>query len=251
MHDHPERLESWQRVIDLMAQLLSVPAAAITKITGENLDMLVTSRSDGNPYRAGMGGVLEGSESYCEAVIETRERLLVRDATKDPAWRSRPSAEMGLISYLGYPILFPNGDVFGTICVFDAKANGYSPAYETLIQEFKGLVEAQLELMQVSQELEERNDELNRSLQEIRTLREITPICSFCKKIRADDGYWEGVERYLTSMSGGQLSHGICPDCLQDHYGELFEHGEQGEAAPSRGAEWAADLPPTGSAGSA
>ena len=250
MHIHPERLESWQRVIDLMAQLLSVPAAAITKITGENLDMLVTSRSDGNPYRAGTGGALEGSESYCETVIKTRERLLVRDATRDPVWRGRPSAEMGLISYLGYPLLFPNGDVFGTICVFDAKANGYSPAYEALIQEFKALVEAQLELMQMSQDLEARNDELNRSLEEIRTLREITPICSFCKKIRDDEGYWEGVERYLTRLSGGQLSHGICPDCVQVHYGELFEEDEQGEAEPSRAPEWAAGLPPTGSAGS-
>jgi hypothetical protein len=61
--------------------------------------------------------------------------------------------------------------------------------------------------------LKER-DMLQKALDEIKTLRGIVPICSICKKIRNDKGYWQQVEVYVSANSEAEFSHGICPDCI-------------------------------------
>jgi predicted ester cyclase len=58
-------------------------------------------------------------------------------------------------------------------------------------------------------------------LEEIKTLREILPLCSFCKKIRDDKGYWEQVDVYLHKYSEADISHSVCPDCAKEHYPDL------------------------------
>ena len=50
----------------------------------------------------------------------------------------------------------------------------------------------------------------------------LLPICSHCKKIRNDSEYWENIEEYVTTQTGILFSHGICPDCLKEHYGESY-----------------------------
>jgi hypothetical protein len=62
-------------------------------------------------------------------------------------------------------------------------------------------------------------------LKEIKVLRGILPICSFCKKIRTKHNTWIAVEEYVSDHSEAEFSHGICPDCLKEHYGiELSSH---------------------------
>ena len=63
--------------------------------------------------------------------------------------------------------------------------------------------------------------QLRKALQEVKTLRGIVPICSFCKKIRDDKGYWAQVEVYVQKHTEANFSHGICPDCLRTHYPEM------------------------------
>ena len=81
-------------------------------------------------------------------------------------------------------------------------------------------------LMQLNSErLEAENDELiiklQRSFEEIRTLKGILPICMYCKKIRDDMGYWNQLEMYISSHSEADFSHAICPGCADKHYPEL------------------------------
>lgn len=71
--------------------------------------------------------------------------------------------------------------------------------------------------------VESKNEELERALSEIKTLRGILPLCSFCKKIRNDEGFWEQVDVYLSARTEAQVSHGICPDCLKTHHPEVLE----------------------------
>ncbi|MFC1885285.1 GAF domain-containing protein [Thermodesulfobacteriota bacterium] len=59
-----------------------------------------------------------------------------------------------------------------------------------------------------------------KALQEIRALRGILPLCSFCKKIRDDEGYWEQVDIYIRKHSKADISHSICPECMEKHYGK-------------------------------
>jgi len=62
---------------------------------------------------------------------------------------------------------------------------------------------------------------LETALSEVDTLRGILPICSFCKKVRDDTGYWEKVEVYIHKHSQADFSHGICPECLVEHYPDV------------------------------
>lgn len=64
----------------------------------------------------------------------------------------------------------------------------------------------------------DRTNKLQRSLEEIKSLRGILPICSFCKKVRDDQGYWEQVDVYIHKYSEADISHGICPECMKKHY---------------------------------
>jgi len=71
------------------------------------------------------------------------------------------------------------------------------------------------------EEREKLIKELQEALKEIKTLRGILPICSFCKKIRDDKGYWEQVDVYIHKYSQADISHGICPACAKEHYPDL------------------------------
>jgi len=68
------------------------------------------------------------------------------------------------------------------------------------------------------EQLEASNKELTKALNEIKTLRGIIPICSYCKKIRNDEGAWDILEAYICDNSNAQFSHGICPDCFEKQF---------------------------------
>ncbi|MCX8119178.1 MAG: PAS domain S-box protein, partial [Desulfobacterota bacterium] len=71
------------------------------------------------------------------------------------------------------------------------------------------------------QEREELIAKLQKALSEIKTLRGFIPICSSCKKIRDDKGYWTQIEAYIRDHSEAEFTHGLCPDCLKKLYPDL------------------------------
>jgi hypothetical protein len=52
-------------------------------------------------------------------------------------------------------------------------------------------------------------------------LKGLLPICSYCKKIRNDEGYWEKIEKYIKSHSAAEFTHGICPECFAEQASQL------------------------------
>ena len=72
--------------------------------------------------------------------------------------------------------------------------------------------------------LGEKNKRLSDYIEEIKILRGIVPICSFCKKIRDAEGNWSELEAYVTKHSEAQFSHGCCPECRKRHYGDLLNN---------------------------
>ncbi|HEA66636.1 MAG TPA: response regulator [Desulfobacterales bacterium] len=65
--------------------------------------------------------------------------------------------------------------------------------------------------------------ELETALREVKRLSGLLPICSYCKKIRDDDGYWQQVEMYVRDHSEAEFSHGICPECARKMFPEYLE----------------------------
>lgn len=77
-------------------------------------------------------------------------------------------------------------------------------------------------LKSAEEKLRKANEELRIALAEIRVLRGILPICSSCKQIRNDKGYWERVETYVAKRTDAKFSHDICPKCAKKLYPEFF-----------------------------
>jgi PAS domain S-box-containing protein len=71
------------------------------------------------------------------------------------------------------------------------------------------------------QERERLIRELKRAMAEVKTLSGMLPICSHCKKIRDDRGYWNQIESYICARSNAKFTHGMCPDCVGHLYPDL------------------------------
>jgi PAS domain S-box-containing protein len=65
--------------------------------------------------------------------------------------------------------------------------------------------------------------DLRQALHEVKTLSGLLPICSSCKKIRDDKGYWNNLEMYISEHSGAEFSHSICPECAQKLYPKYYK----------------------------
>jgi len=226
--DVPDRLlERWQSSIDGIARMARIPAALVMRVVDEEIEVFLRSCGDENPYSPGDREHLIGSGLYCETVIKRREKLHVVDALADPAWSQNPDVKLEMIAYLGLPLLMPNGEAFGTICVLDRRANTFSEGITELLASAKSMIEAHLELLTVNQQLRLRNEQLQKSIEEIRQLHHVLQICSFCKRIRTKEGQWQEVGQ-LFDEDGVQFSHGICPNCFGVRYPQA-EEGNWGD----------------------
>ena len=70
-------------------------------------------------------------------------------------------------------------------------------------------------------------DTLEKTLQEVKTLKGLIPICASCKKVRDDEGYWNQIETYISDHSDAKFSHGICPECAKKLYPELTSKNDK------------------------
>ena len=161
-----QTVQKWQEIIDLLAEILHVPSALIMKVEHPNIRVFVSSESEGNPYERDELACLN-TGLYCETVMKTRELLRVPNALVDQEWKANPDIKLGMVSYMGFPVAWPNGDIFGTICVLDSKPNGYSEQFRKLLFQCREVLQADLKSLQASNELElkvrERTEELRRN----------------------------------------------------------------------------------------
>jgi hypothetical protein len=69
--------------------------------------------------------------------------------------------------------------------------------------------------------------ELRDALAQVKTLTGLLPMCANCKKIRDDNGYWSSVEKYISTHSEAEFTHGICPECLEKLYPSYYGPGKK------------------------
>lgn len=83
--------------------------------------------------------------------------------------------------------------------------------------------EDMMTLRQLNAQLAARNEELQAALARVKLLSGLLPICASCKKIRDDEGYWHQVEVYIREHSEADFSHGVCPECMERLYPEIYQ----------------------------
>lgn len=138
-----ELLEKWQKLIDLMAKITGVPSGLITKLTEDQLEVFLTNSNADNLFKPKNKFEL-GLGWYCETVAGTRKELLVTNALKSEEWKNNPSIAYNLISYMGMPILWPDGEVFGTFCILDTRENNFSEEHKELLKSLLEIIESDL-----------------------------------------------------------------------------------------------------------
>jgi phosphoserine phosphatase RsbU/P len=83
------------------------------------------------------------------------------------------------------------------------------------LSELRARLHVGVRVVSLQERLSKKVAELQATLDKVRQLRGLLPICSYCKRIRNDQNYWERVEVYVTEHTDAKFTHGICPTCLE------------------------------------
>ncbi|MCB5270693.1 MAG: response regulator [Candidatus Cloacimonetes bacterium] len=113
-----------------------------------------------------------------------------------------------------------------TAAALDENMEPLARSFELGAMDFISKPFSNLELVQrvkSALRMEKQRQELVNAAKQIRSLEKLIPICSYCKKIRADKNYWQEVEGYISEHTDTMFSHSICPDCYETHVKPQFE----------------------------
>jgi phosphoserine phosphatase RsbU/P len=100
-------------------------------------------------------------------------------------------------------------------------------------EELHARVNTGIRILTLQQQLTERIEALRETIANVKQLNGLLPICSYCKRIRKDEDYWQQLEGYITEHSDAQFSHGICPGCLEEANKALDDLGDPAAALPA------------------
>lgn len=165
---HKSIVAKWQGIVDLTARIVGVPASLVMKTDAPDHAVLVSSKGEGNPYVVGQSFELN-PKLYCNAVLEKCAELLVCDAHSEADWKDNEDLKHGMSFYIGYPLQWPDGTLFGTICVLDRTENNTAVLYKDLLVEFRGVIERDLALVVENAERRRLEAELQHSLNVLET----------------------------------------------------------------------------------
>jgi len=164
-------------------------------------------------------------QAFCGYTILSDDVLVVEDATRDTRFATNPlvTVESGIRFYAGAPLIDQDGLGMGSVCVIDKQPRQISSEQSEALRRLARQATALLEQRRLA-------TELAGALERVKTIEGLLPVCSHCRGVRDDEGYWSTVEDYLARHTELGLSHGVCPDCLKTHYPRTYERMQAGKA---------------------
>ena len=138
-----------------------------------------------------------------------------------------------------HPNLFLEMIIIGLVGLAEvALINGYEQGKKRLMENQRlledrvkdrtmDLTKANLALERDIVERKRIEGELREAIAQVKTLTGLLPMCANCKKIRDDNGYWSSVEKYISSHTQAEFTHGICPECLEKLYPSYYGPGKK------------------------
>jgi sigma-B regulation protein RsbU (phosphoserine phosphatase) len=88
-------------------------------------------------------------------------------------------------------------------------------------EELHARVHTGIRILTLQQQLTEQIEALRETIVNVKQLKGLLPICSYCKRIRKDEDYWQQLEGYISEHSDAVFSHGICPGCLHQAHSDM------------------------------
>lgn len=148
-------LERWQCMVNLMAQLAQVPCVLINRVQQQEICVQVASSIVDQPFHGGECIPLP-LNSYCSQVIATIQPLLVENATGSCFQPNNPSYDAGFSYYYGLPLCWPDGQIFGTVCMLDSASAGRAVQHRALLTLFQQAIEYDLKFLRDRQAIQRR-----------------------------------------------------------------------------------------------
>ncbi len=180
---------NWQELADMISALLKIPVSLTIRHDPPRGEIIKSGNNKDNPY-------------------------IVREKGFD---NKKKKFNKGMSSYIGYPIMWPDGTLFGTINIMDTRVNNFNRNEKNLLKHFKKIIESQLKLINKYLELMHYTEDLESiALRRGNRSNDIVISCSYCKKIRFDDNSWRKTEEFINSTLNIRISHGICPQCTKE-----------------------------------
>jgi len=141
----PEKTtKQWQKLLELLVEKAAAKDALLTEYDKPFLKVFKISQKGERLFSE--GDIFKLSGHYCQNVIENKKYMEVQNAAEDPDWEEAPELELGLNAYIGQPILWPTGEVFGTICIHDEQEREFGEEVKKLLQFSRDLIENSLEI---------------------------------------------------------------------------------------------------------
>ncbi len=197
-------------IVKLAAHIFEAPIAAILQV------------DDGRHQLKSSVGV-RGAElfsmntqTFCQETMHEHEVLVIEDVAMDERFVQNPLVTSGpqVRFYAGAPLAKPDGLGLGSLCVMDTRPRRVDRREKEMLQSLARMVMTTMELNRVS-------DALASEVVKVKNLAGLLPICSGCKNIRNDGGYWQRVESFVQENSSAEFTHGMCPKCAEKYFPDL------------------------------
>jgi GAF domain-containing protein len=202
--------QAYDDITALAAFICDVPIALISLVD-----------ADRQWFKSKVG--LEANEtsrevSFCAHAILSNEIMIVNDALEDERFDTNPlvTCAPNIRFYAGVPLKTPKGHLIGTLCVIDHQPRDLSEHQLKTLEALARQVVMQLELQRTSAQLAD-------ALEKIEIMEGLIPICSYCKGIRNDKGYWSTVEAHMQQYSNVEFTHGVCDNCMRKIFPDVAD----------------------------
>lgn len=196
----PER--AFDDVTKLASYICGTPMALVTLLD-----------KDRQWFKSKVG--IESSETsrdiaFCAHTLYQGKLMIVENAVEDERFKANPyvTGDPHVRFYAGAPLLTSEGHGLGSLCVLDRKPRQLDPGQIAALEALSRTIVTTLELRRASHDLAQ-------AVENVKTLKGLIPICSYCKGVLNERGYWESVDRYICEHTDADFTHGICPKCAE------------------------------------
>ncbi len=154
--------------------------------------------------------------AFCAHAILHEDIFIVPDADANPDFADNPlvTGEPHIRFYAGVPLNDQEGHSLGSLCVIDRKPRVLNPGQLKALKTLGRHVMTLMETRRVSAALAE-------AMERAKVLSGMLPVCSYCKRIRDDEGHWSRVEEYVREHTEAEFNYGACAECSEKILNEL------------------------------